>query len=180
MALTGVEVLREAYQRAYAAVKTEIEGLTPEQLVWRPQPDANCIAFIAWHIARVGDVFFSQRLLHQPEVWFSGGWEARTGLQVGGAGLRGLGMGTGFSDEQAGDMPKLPAADYQAYLDAVAKTIDGFFEGLDADALDRTYTAENWPDAKLLPILFQVLNHAHTHRGEIGYIKGLQGIRGRA
>ena len=64
MALTGVEVLREAYQRAYAAVKTELEGLMPEQLAWRPQADANCIAFIAWHIARVGDVFFSQRLLH--------------------------------------------------------------------------------------------------------------------
>lgn len=34
MAITGVEVMREAFQRAYGALKSEIQGLTTEQLLW--------------------------------------------------------------------------------------------------------------------------------------------------
>ncbi len=180
MAMTGADVFRESFQRAYAALKSEIDGLTPEQLVWRPGPTANSVAFLAWHTPRTGDVFFSQRLLHQPEIWFREDWTKRVAVDAAGKGLRGLGMGTGFSDEQAGEMPAVPAAEYLAYIDAVAAAVDGYFATLAPDALEQTVHAEGWPDAKLTAVLFQALNHTHFHRGEIGYIKGLQGMRGRA
>lgn len=180
MALTGVQVMREAFQRAYGALKAELQGLTPEQLVWRPAPTANAIAFLAWHVPRTGDVFFNQRILGRPQIWFSEAWTRRIAVDATGKGLRGLGMGTGFTDEQAGEMPALPVEEYLAYIDAVAAAVDAYFATLPPEALEQEVKAEGWPDAKLLPILFQALNHILTHRGEIAYIKGLQGLRGRA
>lgn len=116
----------------------------------------------------------------KPEVWFSDAWANRVAVDAAGKGLRGLGMGTGFSDEQAGEMPTVPVDEYVAYIDAVAAAVDAHFATLGPDALEDEVKAEGWPDAKLLPVLFQALGHIHTHRGEIGYIKGLQGMRGRA
>jgi hypothetical protein len=180
MALTGVEVFRESFQRAYGLLKSELRDLTAEQMVWRPAATANSIAFLAWHTPRTGDVYFCQRLMGKPEVWFSQNWAGRIAVEAAGKGLRGLGMGTGFSDEQAGDMPLLPPEPYLAYIDAVAAEVDGYLAGLSPDALEQEVHAEGWPDAKLIAVLFQALNHIHGHRGEVGYIKGLQGIRGRA
>lgn len=180
MAMTGVQLMRESFQRAYGLLQSELKGLTVEQLLWRPAPTANSIAFLAWHTPRTGDVFFNQRIQGKPEVWFSDAWANRVAVDAAGKGLRGLGMGTGFSDEQAGEMPAVPVEEYVAYVDAVAAAVDAYFATLGPDALEQEIKAEGWPDAKLLPILFQALNHIHGHRGEIGYVKGLQGMRARA
>ena len=32
-----------------------LDGLTSEELAWRPSPEANSIAFIMWHVTRVED-----------------------------------------------------------------------------------------------------------------------------
>lgn len=45
------DLLEESKRRLYRSLR----DLTPEELAWRPAPDANSIGFIVWHIARVED-----------------------------------------------------------------------------------------------------------------------------
>ncbi len=45
------QCLNETYERLIKS----LQGLSPEELVWRPAPHANCIAEIVWHVARGED-----------------------------------------------------------------------------------------------------------------------------
>lgn len=48
-------VLKEAFGRVAEELPATLEGLTPEQVLWRPGPEANSIGWLAWHIARCED-----------------------------------------------------------------------------------------------------------------------------
>lgn len=48
-------LLKDAFGRVAEELPASLEGLTPEQLLWRPGPEANSIGWLAWHIARCED-----------------------------------------------------------------------------------------------------------------------------
>ncbi|MEE8470751.1 MAG: DinB family protein, partial [Dehalococcoidia bacterium] len=54
---------------AQTALTQAIDGLTQEELMWQPQPGANHIAFILWHMLRVEDWFFHYLFQRIPQVW---------------------------------------------------------------------------------------------------------------
>lgn len=49
------------YKISHGRMLQSIEGLTTEQLVWRPHPDANSIFQMFMHVAG-GEMFFAKRL----------------------------------------------------------------------------------------------------------------------
>lgn len=51
----GRALLIDAFERVRNEVPTVVEGLSLEQLVWRPDAQANPIAWLIWHLARVQD-----------------------------------------------------------------------------------------------------------------------------
>ncbi len=65
----------------------ELNGLTLEELNWQPRPDANSIAFIVWHVARVEDGWFQHFVQDTTQVWIAQGWYERLGLPEGGLGV---------------------------------------------------------------------------------------------
>ena len=58
------------------------DGLTQEQVLWRPGPQANNIGFILWHVARVEDTLASRAGGNQPTLWESEGFHERFGQPV--------------------------------------------------------------------------------------------------
>ena len=50
------ELLRDAFTRLIEHVDGLTDGLTDEQATYQPTPDANSIAWLIWHSARVQDV----------------------------------------------------------------------------------------------------------------------------
>ena len=53
--MRGVELLAEGFGRLPDLVDAAVEGLSPEQLTQRVDAEANPIAWLVWHLARVQD-----------------------------------------------------------------------------------------------------------------------------
>src|SRR6202161_1301272 len=53
--MTSAELLADAFGRVQETVHEAVEGLTASQLTARLDEDANSIAWLCWHLARVQD-----------------------------------------------------------------------------------------------------------------------------
>src|ERR1700679_1671645 len=53
--MTSAELLADAFGRVQETVREAVEGLTASQLTVRLDGDANSIAWLCWHLARVQD-----------------------------------------------------------------------------------------------------------------------------
>jgi hypothetical protein len=53
--MTSAELLVDAFGRIGGAVHRVVDGLTPEQLTFQVDPEANSIAWLVWHLTRIQD-----------------------------------------------------------------------------------------------------------------------------
>jgi len=67
-------------------IKTATDGLTDEQLHYRPTDDTNSISWLIWHLSRWRDRI-SSRVVSEDEIWVSEGWAERYGLEADRTGL---------------------------------------------------------------------------------------------
>src|SRR5262249_25949338 len=74
------ELLLDGYGRLPALVRSAVDGLTADQLRWAPGAGSNPIGWLVWHLTRVQDHHVSE-LLDADQVWVTGGFAARFGLE---------------------------------------------------------------------------------------------------
>ena len=72
------DVLVEGYNRPRDLLTRSLNGLTAEQLMYRPDENANSIAWLAWHLTRVQDHHMSD-LAGRQQAWLEDGWHAKFG-----------------------------------------------------------------------------------------------------
>jgi hypothetical protein len=77
--MTSAELLVDAFGRIREAVHDVVDGLTPEQLAYRIDAEANSIAWLVWHLARIQDDHVAG-VADSDQVWTSAGWAGRFGL----------------------------------------------------------------------------------------------------
>ena len=53
--MDAIDVLVDAFGRARSDATRAVDGLTAADLVWRPDDEANPIAWLVWHLTRVQD-----------------------------------------------------------------------------------------------------------------------------
>jgi hypothetical protein len=155
-----------------------VDGLSDEQLAWRPAPRAHSMAWTLWHIARCADKFAAQ-VGNTKEIWSREGLAAKWGLIEILFGSNGL--GTGVDDEIAATLrppSKDPLIDYArrsfAALDAV---VDRF----DAETVAREQTTFYFDEPAAIGRAFVTsIAHENRHLGELEYVKGLLGFHGTA
>src|SRR5438309_9545892 len=70
------DVLLDAFGRIDEEMRQSLQGLTAEQLVFRPHEEANSIGWLAWHLARVMDDHMSD-LAGRQQAWIVDGWHQR-------------------------------------------------------------------------------------------------------
>ena len=75
------EVFEDLFGRVDENVPAVVEGLSAEQLATAPGPGANPIGWLVWHLTRVQDAHVTE-LLGGEQVWTSGPWAARFGLDA--------------------------------------------------------------------------------------------------
>src|SRR6266540_4821502 len=63
-------------------VRKVVDGLTPEQLTFRVDHQANSIAWLVWHLTRIQDDHVADAARAE-QVWTSRGWAERFGLPFG-------------------------------------------------------------------------------------------------
>lgn len=75
------ELLRDFFTRLIEHVDELTEDLTEAMATYRPAPDANTIAWLIWHSARVQDAQVAD-IAGVDQVWTSDGWVDRFGLDL--------------------------------------------------------------------------------------------------
>lgn len=167
--MTPAELLTESLGRVHESGLAVVEGLSPDQLAERPAPDANPIAWLVWHLARVQDDHVAE-VAGLEQVWTAQGFADRFGLpfEVGD-------IGYGHSSEQVGQV-RADAQLLAAYLSAVHEQSVGYLATVTEADLDRVVD-ERWdPPVTLGVRLVSVVNDDTQHVGQAAYVRGLLGL----
>jgi hypothetical protein len=161
------ELLLYAYGQVYESLRHGIRGLTPDQLTHRVTPEANTIAWLAWHLARVQDDHIAH-IADQEQVWLSEDWVGRFGLP-----FEPEATGYGFSAEEVGRVRGPSAELLLEYAAAVHDRTAEFLRGLSDDDLDRVVDTRWDPPVTLGVRLVSVLSDDLQHVGQAAYVRGL-------
>jgi hypothetical protein len=165
--MTTAELLADALGRIREVVHEAVDGLTPDQLEYRPQPAANSIAWLIWHLARVLDDQFVAAAGGE-QVWLRDGWVRRFGLPFDDA-AHGYGQGP---DEVAA--VRVASSDLlTGYCDAVCEQSLRIVRAITDADLD-AIVDERWdPPVTLGVRLVSVLADDLQHAGQAAYLRGL-------
>src|SRR3984885_7033889 len=79
--MTGTDVLADAFERIRDAVHPAVNGLSPEELAFRPDEESNSIAWLVWHLTRIQDDHVAG-LEGNEQVWSAKGWADRFALPL--------------------------------------------------------------------------------------------------
>jgi hypothetical protein len=159
-------LLRDAFTRLIEHVEGLTDGLTDEVAFFRPTETANSISWLIWHSARQHDLQLAH-LADTEQVWFSGGWVDRFGLD-----LPRDAMGYGDGPD---DVARVRAsADLLAgYYHAVHKATLEYLASVTPEELDRVVD-ENWdPPVTAGVRLVSIIDDSAQHLGQAAYVRGI-------
>ena len=162
------ELLRDAFTRLIEHAEAVTDGLSDQGATFRPAPQANSIAWLVWHSARVQDAQVAD-IAGVDQVWLSEGWVDRFGLDL-------PRDDTGYG-HSAQDVAKVRAsaqllADY--YRAVHAMTLD-YVVTVDADELARVVDTHWDPPVTASVRLVSVIDDCAQHLGQAAYVKGIRG-----
>ena len=165
--MTSAELLVDAFSRIRGVVHRAVDGLTTGQLAFRVDAEANSIAWLVWHLARIQDDHVAG-VAQAEQVWISGGWVDRFGLPFD---PRDTGYG-----HQAEDVAAVQVDSGEllvGYYDAVHEQTLGYVGGLaDADlgrVVDRSWDPPVTLGVRLVSVIADDLQHA----GQAAFVRGI-------
>jgi hypothetical protein len=165
----AIDLLRDLFGRTHEAVPSLVADLTPAELLWRPDPEANSIAWLVWHLTRVQDSHLTEVAGESAEqVWTSQGWADRFGLPYDAA-ATGFGQGA----EEVGAFVLESPGLLSGYHAAVHVLTESVLGDLDDAALDRVVDRRWDPPVTLAVRLVSVAGDAAQHAGQAAYVRGL-------
>ena len=167
-ACSAGDILTDAYGRVAGLVPTVVDGLSPEELLWRPDADANHIAWLVWHLTRVQDDHLAG-VGGIEQVYMAEGWAEGFGLPYDDDAL-----GYGQSSEEVGafrlEDPSLLTG-YHAAVQAMTKQVVDRVQS--EDDFGRVVD-DSWdPPVTVAVRLVSVVNDTMQHLGQAAYVRGL-------
>ncbi|BBX18926.1 hypothetical protein CRI77_02100 [Mycolicibacterium duvalii] len=160
------ELLRDFFTRLIEHVDDLTDGLTDEVALYRPTPEANTIAWLIWHSARIQDAQVCD-LAGAEQVWFRDGWVDRFALD-----LPRDAHGYGHTPEDVGKV-KAPADLLAGYYHAVHRESLQYVASVTAEELGRVVD-RNWnPPVTASARLVSIVDDAAQHLGQAAYLRGI-------
>ena len=164
--MTPADVLIDHFQRVAEGVPDLVDGLSEDDLAWRPGPAANSIGWLVWHLLRVQDDHVADAA-GRDQVWTGQGFAERFGLPFDDAAT-----GWGQSAAEVAQL-RVTAELLVEYAVAVhAQSVD-YISGLSEADLD-CIVDERWdPPVTLGVRLVSVVDDDAQHLGQAAYVRGL-------
>jgi DinB superfamily len=160
-------LLLELYGRIPPLAHDVVDGVELDVLLTRPSDDANPIAWLVWHIARVQDHHVAE-LLDTEQVWVGADWAARCALDPDPNNL-----GYGHSSADVAAVQPDGGAVLLEYLAAVDGRTRDFLAGLTPEELDRIVDRRWDPPVTLGVRLVSIADDSLQHLGQAAYVLGL-------
>lgn len=165
--MNTAELVADAFGRVQEDVHAVVEGLSAEELAFRPDAEANSIGWLVWHLTRVQDDHIADAA-GRDQVWTARGWADRFGLELGDEET-----GYGHTAHQVAAVKGVSAEQLSGYYDAVHEQTLAFVRGLDDSALDRVVDERWTPHVTLGVRLISVIGDDLQHVGQAAYVRGL-------
>ena len=160
------DLLSDAVERVGQGVHSLLDGADEHLLTFRPDPDANTIAWLVWHLTRGQDAQIADAYGLE-QVWTSEGWADRFGLPF----SRGA-TGYGHSSDEVAAV-RVPPELLGRYYDATQRvTLAQIAATSDAD-LDRVVDTRWNPPVTLGVRLISIIDDDVKHLGQAEYVRGM-------
>ena len=167
--MNTIQFIADCLAQTHLRLFATCDGLTAEQMAWRPAPSSNNIGFILWHLTRNEDSRVTATAEGQggfkSDLWVSDCWfeqfgQPKTAPDPGDRlGLRSL---------------AIPAPNVLlAYAEAVTARTARFLESLNDGRLDCKIGYRE-PRQTVGGSLRHMIVHKNNHHGQIDYLRGLQ------
>ena len=167
--MDAIQFITDCLTQTHMRLVATCDGLSEEQMAWRPAPTANNIGFVLWHMGRHEDSRVTATACGSPEfetdLWVAAGWykqfgQPETAPDPGDRlGLRNL---------------TIPGPEVlPAYFQAVNERTIRFLATLNESRLDALLV----PHGQRQTVggsLRHVIVHQNNHHGQIDYLRGLQ------
>lgn len=160
------EYIAESLEWVRGRTLDVVKDLTPEELVWRPGPEANHMGFLLWHIARAEDALFHRFVAGDEQVWISQKWYQRFGLKP-------EDTGNGWTPQQVAAWTPPPLQNLLQYMGEVRESVLTGLKRLDLGRLDERPRPDR-PDQTVANLLQLLASHEAHHQGAIEYLVGLK------
>lgn len=161
------DLLADAFSRISESVGTAIADITPVEAAYRPDPDANSIAWLVWHLTRVQDDHVSE-IAGKEQEWVAGGWNTRFGTYSAASNT-----GYGHTSQQVAEVVPEEIAVLADYHEAVYRRTLSYLENADAEELNRIIDRSYDPPVSVGVRLVSVINDNIQHVGQALYVKGM-------
>jgi uncharacterized damage-inducible protein DinB len=165
--MNSVDLLTDAFGRIQETVHDAVEGLRPEQLAARIGGEANSIAWLIWHLARVQDHHIAG-VADGEQVWTGRKWAERFDLS-----LPRMSTGYGHDSEDVAAVRAESADLLTGYYDDVHERTMKYLLGLNDADLDRVVDQTWDPPVTLGVRLVSVVNDDTQHAGQAAFVRGV-------
>lgn len=170
---TAQELLRSGLKSMHSLLDKAVEGMTAEQLNFRPREGGVSGFFSLWHYVRTEDNIVNFVVQRKPTVWLEGGYDETFGLHR-------TSQGTLMTEEEANAVTIGDLAKWHEYQQRTWQATDDYLTSMSPAEFDsRRVTIKPVGEMSLWDGLFGMcLSHGYRHVGEIEYVRGVQGIGG--
>jgi hypothetical protein len=159
-------VLLDGFGRIAEETHAVLDGATREMLTYRPDADANSIAWLVWHLTRIQDDHVAE-VAGVEQRWTADGWYDRCALPFP---PEAHGYGHTSADVARVDVDGVLLL---GYFDAVHEVTTGYVGGLRDEDLDRIVDTRWDPPVSLGVRLVSVIADDLQHVGQAAYVRGL-------
>ncbi len=164
--MTSAELLEDAFERIRDAVHPAVNGLSPEDLSYRPDSESNSIAWLVWHLTRIQDDHVAG-LDGKEQVWTAKGWADRFALP-----LDVTDTGYGHDPETVAAVAASAPLLLGYFEDVHDKTL-GFVRSLEDGDFSRVVDRSWDPPVSLSIRLVSVVADDLQHAGQAAYVRGI-------
>lgn len=168
-----IDVMKNGLRGMHGMLDLAVEGMTAEQLNFRPSEGGISAFFSLWHYVRTEDNIVNFVIQHQNTVWLEGGYDERFGLPR-------TAQGTGMTDLEAQAVRIEDLDAWLQYQQGVWAATDSYLETLDPSSMEEVQVLiRPVGEMSLWQGLWGMcLTHGYRHVGEIEFARGVQGLGG--
>ena len=159
------ELMIDAYGRIKDVVHSTVKGLDKEQLTKRIDHNANTIAWLIWHLARVQDDHIAA-MAETEQIWHKG-WSDKFNLP-----FNHDETGYGQSPDEVGQV-KVTSEQLLGYYDEVHEATISYLKHLKEEDYQKVVDNRWQPPVTLAVRLVSVLSDDLQHVGQAAYVRGL-------
>jgi hypothetical protein len=163
-----LDFVRDSLSRVHDLIPAVLDGLSGDDLLWRPDPEANSLGWLIWHLCRIEDDHLAA-LGHIEQVWTGDGWYQRFGLPY-------VKTAQGFrmTPTEVGMFNTRDARLLSGYAAAVWSQTGAILESLTDDDVDTVIDRRWTPPVTIGIRLASVVVETSQHVGQAGYVRGLR------